>query len=93
MGAATLFRSAAGCAEVLSEQAPALVKLALQSREDSAAAARAQGAFRDGLIAMARESTAVALRELHRGLEDLDAFTRPQEPPASSPSRPYRTKP
>jgi hypothetical protein len=93
MGAATLLRAGAGCLEVLTDQGPALVKLAVESRAEGDRARRAENEFRDALIAIARDSSEVALRELRRGVEDLDAFTRPNEPPAQSPSRPYRTKP
>jgi hypothetical protein len=93
MGAATLLRAGAGCVELWSGRAPELFKLASESGAEEARGQRAQGAFRDCLIATARDSAEVAIRELRRGIDDLDAFTRPDEERAPSPSRPYKTKP
>jgi hypothetical protein len=93
MGAATVIRAGVGCAEVWAERAPSLMKLVSESREGTSSAGTAQGQFRDELLAMARDSSEVALRELRRGLEDLDTFTRPEENPAAAPRRPYKAKP
>ncbi len=92
MGAATLIRAGVGCVELWSERAPSLVKLSAESREQKAGAGKAQAEFRDELIAIARDSSEIALRELRRGLEDIDTFTRPDEEQASRPSRPYKAK-
>jgi hypothetical protein len=54
----------------------------------------AAAAFRDELIAMVRDSAEVSWREMRRGVDDLDAFTRPGQPDGRAlPSRPYRAKP
>jgi hypothetical protein len=54
----------------------------------------AQAAFRDELIALVRDSAEVSWREMRRGVDDLDAFTRPREPVGQAlPIRPYRAKP
>jgi hypothetical protein len=92
MSAASAIRAGVGCVELWSERAPSLVKLVSESRDGAASAGKAQGEFRDELIAIARDSSEVALRELRRGLEDLDTFTRPDERAARS-SRPYKAKP
>jgi hypothetical protein len=92
MGAASVIRAGVGCAELWSQRAPSLVKLVAESREQAIGAGKAQAQFRDELLAMARDSSEVALRELRRGLEDLDTFTRPDEEPAGPPTRPYRAK-
>jgi hypothetical protein len=92
MGAATLIRAGVACVELCSERAPSLLTLGAESREQTAGAGRAQAEFRDELIAIARDCSEVALRELRRGLEDLDTFTRPDEQQAARPSRPYKTK-
>jgi hypothetical protein len=53
---------------------------------------KAQAAFRDDLIALARDSAELSWRELRRGVDELDAFTRPHEEPGGRPQRPYRVK-
>jgi hypothetical protein len=93
MSAASVVRTGVGCLELWSQRAPSLIRLGFQSREQTAAADAAQAALRDELIAVARESAEVALRELRRGVVDLDTFTRPEERPSAEPSRPYRAKP
>lgn len=91
MGVATAFRTAVGWLELSTERAAPLVKLGLESQEGGGAG-RAQAEFRDELIAVARGFTEVAVRELRRGVDDLDAFTRPDEPRTGAPHRPYKTK-
>ena len=68
---------------------PAELRHAAESGDDESAQAR----FRDELIALARESSELALREIRRGLEDLDSFTRPDGDPEAAPRRAYRAKP
>jgi hypothetical protein len=92
MSAATAFRTGRGCLELCSERGASLVRLGLESQQAAENAARARGQFRDELIAMARDCTEIAVRELRRGVEDLDAFTRPEEPQAGRPRRPYKAK-
>jgi hypothetical protein len=54
----------------------------------------AGAAFRDELIVLVRESAEVSWREMRRGVDDLDAFTRPGGLDGRAlPSRPYRAKP
>jgi hypothetical protein len=93
MSAASVFRAGVGCVELWSERAPALLRLGAEAREATADAPRARAQFRDELIAAARDSSEIAVRELHRGLEDLDAFTRVDEELAGRPRRPYKAKP
>jgi hypothetical protein len=93
MGAASVVRAGIGCLELWSERLPPLVQLGRESEEERSDATQTEGQFRDGLIALARESSEIALRELKRGVHDLDAFTRPDEPPAEQAARPYRAKP
>jgi hypothetical protein len=71
---------------------PKLVKLGFESWESKANSGRAQAEFRDELIALARSSSEVALSELRRGVEDLDAFTRPKEEQTAQSKRPYKAK-
>ena len=79
MSAATVCRTGIGCAELLARRAPALMQLNLQTQGGSTDVAAAQARFRDELIALARDSSELALREIRRGIEDLDSFTRPEE--------------
>lgn len=94
VGAATAFRVGTGCLGVLRERTPPLVRLAVQASVGGADTERAQATFRDELIALARESSEVSWRELRRGVDDLDAWTRPRDQPANRRvRRPYRVKP
>jgi hypothetical protein len=93
MGAASVLRTGIGCLELWSERMPELAQVGSESRSDHVDAAQAEASFRDQLIALARESSEIALRELRRGVYDLDAFTRPDDPPAEKPARPYKAKP
>jgi hypothetical protein len=71
---------------------PALLQLGDRADAGDAGARAAEARFRDELIALARESSEIAMRELRRGLYDLDAFTRAEDPPAEGPARPYKAK-
>ena len=90
---ATAFRLGAGCLELLVARTPPLMKLAVRASAGGAGAGRAQAAFRDDFIGLARESAELSWRELRRAVDDLDAFTRPDEEPGERPHRPHRVKP
>jgi hypothetical protein len=92
--AATAFRVGASCLELLVQRTPPLVGLAVKASAGRAGTGRAQAAFRDELVALARDSAEVSWRELRRGVDDLDASTRPDEKHSElPPRRPYRVKP
>ena len=93
MGAASVVRTGIGCLQLWSERLPPLLQIGRESADGRSDSSQTEGQFRDGLIALARESSEIALRELARGVHDLDAFTRPDEPPAEQTARPYRAKP
>jgi hypothetical protein len=95
VGAATTFRVAAGCLELLVQRTPPLMTLALTASMGGPQGERAQATFRDELVGLARESAEVSWRELRRGVDQLDASTRPAQPATATPSRPrpYRVKP
>jgi hypothetical protein len=90
---ATAVRVGVGCLELFVERTPPLATLAVRASLGRTEAGRAQAAFRDDLIALARDWAEVSWRELRRGVDDLDAFTRPGDEPAAQPPRPYRVKP
>ena len=92
MSVATAFRTGLAWLELWSESAPKLMRLGFESWEGTTDSGKAQAEFRDELIAMARGSSEVALSELRRGVDDLDAFTRPEEGPTAKPKRPYKAK-
>ena len=53
----------------------------------------AEATLRDELVALARESAELSWRELRRGVDALDSYTRPIDTPRSdAPRRPYRVK-
>jgi hypothetical protein len=98
MTAATAARAGLGCVELWSARVPPLVKLASELADSAAPgqsphAGPARGRLRDEMLALARESAEVVLREVHRGVEDLDTFTRPHEETAGDPKRRARAKP
>jgi hypothetical protein len=93
VSSATAFRVGVGCLELLAQRTPLLMRLAVGASVGGAGTGKAQAAFRDDLIALARDSAEVSWRELRRGVDDFDAFTRPGEEPAARPHRPYRVKP
>jgi hypothetical protein len=89
----TAVRVGVGCLELWLERTPVLAKLAVRASAGGDGAGTAQAAFRDDFIALARDSAEVSWRELRRGIDDLDAFTRPDDEPGERPHRPYRVKP
>jgi hypothetical protein len=89
---ATALRVGASCLELLLERTPPLVRLAVAASLGGDETSRAQAAFRDDLIALARDSAELSWRELRRGVDALDAFTRPAEEPDVRPHRPHRVK-
>ena len=90
---ATAARVAFGCAELWAKRTPPLVGLALSASLGNGGAERqAQSAFRDEMLALARKSAEVSWREMRRGVDDLDAFTRPRAEPGAKPHRPHRVK-
>jgi hypothetical protein len=93
VGATTTFRVAAGCAELVARRTPPLMTLALKASLGGPGTERAQLTFRDELVGLARDSAEVSWRELRRGVDQLDASTRPAQPAsARPPDRPYRVK-
>jgi hypothetical protein len=92
MSAATAFRTGIGCLELWTESAPKLMKLGVESWEAKDGSGKAQLEFRDELIGLARGSSELALSELRRGVDDLDAFTRPEEGQTAQTTRPYKAK-
>jgi hypothetical protein len=68
------------------------MRLGFESWEATGNSGRAQAEFRDELIAMARGSSEIALSELRRGVDDLDAFTRPEDAQTRGSTRPYKAK-
>jgi hypothetical protein len=90
VSAATSVRAGVGFAELVARRVPRLVGLALQSTAGTQPAAK-QSAFRDELLGLARESAELSWRELRRGVDTLDLYTRSGS--ESGPRRPYRVKP
>jgi hypothetical protein len=78
---------------LVSERAASLATLEAEARGANGEAGRASAELRDQLMAIARECSELTVRELQRGLEDLDDLTRPGEEPSEQANRPYRTKP
>jgi hypothetical protein len=92
VSSATAFRVGLGCVQLAAKRTPTLVRLAVTASLGDGKTHRAQAAFRDDLIALARESAELSWRELRRGVDDFDAFTRPDDGPGARPHRAYRVK-
>ena len=94
VSAATAIRVGTNCLGLIAQRLPPLFRLALASAATRGEIGVAEAAFRDELIALARDSAEVSWREMRRGVDELDAFTRTGEPDGRArASRPYRAKP
>lgn len=89
---ATAVRLSTGCLELLATRTPPLMALAVRGSLGGPDTAASQAAFRDGLVALARDTAERSWHELRRGVDRLDAATRPVEADGG-PRRPYRVKP
>lgn len=49
--------------------------------------------LRDDLIGVFRRTAEASWHEMRRGIDDLEAFTRPEGDESRAPGRPYRVKP
>lgn len=93
VGAATALRVGAGCAGLLGRRSGPLVILAVQASLGAGGRAT-EATLREELVALARESAELSWREMRRGVDAFDAYTRPiDRPRGASPFRPYRVKP
>jgi hypothetical protein len=92
VSSATAFRVGVSCLDLAVRRTPPLVRLALTATLGGQDTRKAQAAFRDDIIALARESAELSWRELRRGVDELDTLTRPEDKPGAQPQRPYRVK-
>jgi hypothetical protein len=95
VGATTALRVGTGCALLVRRRSGPLVSLAVRASFGRAGpeTQAVEATLRDELVALARESAELSWRELRRGVDALDSFTRPVEWPHSGPPRrPYRVK-
>ncbi len=93
VGSATALRVGVGCLELLADRTPPLVRLAVRASVGADASGRAGATFRDDLLALASDAAEVSWHELRRGVDELDALTRPRGEPGPPPRRPHRVKP
>ena len=94
VSAATAVRIGAGCLTLVARRTPPLVRLAVRGSAGRDAG-EAQWAFRDELIALARDCAEVSWHHMRRAVDELDAITRPVDgapPAAPEVYRPYRVK-
>jgi hypothetical protein len=93
MASATAIRVSMSCLGLLAERGPPLVRLGLTASA-GVEAGKAQAEFRDELLALIRDAAEATWREARKGIDDLDAYTRPggnNAPRALR--RPQRVKP
>ena len=94
VSATTAIRVGTRCAELIVRRLPPLLRLALETSAGRGEPGAAEAAFRDEVIAVVRDSAEVSWREMRRGVDELDVFTRPGAPDGRAlQSRPYRAKP
>jgi hypothetical protein len=75
------------------ERIPSLARLALDASRNGPDADVAAFALRDELIGLVRDSSEASWRRLRRGVDELDALTRPRETDvAPTPRRRHRVK-
>jgi len=90
---ATVLRVSVSTLALLVDRTPPLLRLAVTASAGPDNG-RAQAAFRDELLALTRDAAELTWRELRKGIDDLDAFTRPDEGDAARAHlRPQRVKP
>jgi hypothetical protein len=92
VSSATAVRVARGWMNLWAEQAPPLAGLAVAASVGRREQPGAEAAFRDKVIGMAREATEISWREMRRGIDELDALTRPRPGAGDRPNRPHRVK-
>jgi hypothetical protein len=95
VSSATGFRVGVSWLGLWAVRTPPLARLAVLAALGGSEGSRAQAAFRDDLLALARESAEASWREMRRGVDELDALTRRDdgEPSGAPPRRPNRVKP
>lgn len=91
VSAATALRVGASWAELWTRRTAPLVGLAVKASTTDTNGASA-AALRDELLALLRDSAEASWRELRRGVDDFDSFTR-HDDEQPRPRRPYRVKP
>ena len=90
---ATAFRVGVSWLGLAVERTPPLTRLAVMAALGGSEGGTAEATFRDDLLALARDSADASWREIRRGVDDLDRFTRSdEESPGDRPHRPYRVK-
>jgi hypothetical protein len=87
VGALTAARAGSRCLFTVATGTPPLMRTGVRAL---VGAAPAQWTFRDDFIALAHDTADICWREARRGLDELDAYTRPARD--EGPERPYRVK-
>jgi hypothetical protein len=91
---ATALRVGRSSVGLFAQRLPPLIRLAVEGSAGLGGARRAEAAFRDELIGLARDSAELSWREMRRGVDDLEALTRTDGRSLPDVSRrPYRVKP
>ena len=89
---ATAFRVGVRWLGLSAKRTAPLMRLAVRASLGGSDGGRAQAEFRDNLLALARDGADVSWCEMRRGLDELDAFTRPHEDEPIEYRRPNRVK-
>ena len=92
VSSATAFRVGVGWLSLWADRTQPLIRLAVLASRGGAEAGRARAELRDDFIALGRDAAEAAYREMRRGVDEFDAFTRPDEDAPPEPRRPHRVK-
>jgi hypothetical protein len=92
VSSATAFRVGVAWLGLCADRTPPLMRLAVLASLGGAEASRARVELRDDLIALGRDAAEASYREMRRGVDEFDAFTRPDEDPHPEPRRSHRVK-
>jgi hypothetical protein len=92
VSSATAFRVGVTWLGLWAERTPPLIRLGVRASLGGAGAGRARAELRDDLIAIGRDAAEASFREMRRGVDEFDAFTRPDEDEPPEPRRRNRVK-
>jgi len=92
VSSATAFRVGVGWLGLWADRTPPLLRRAVLSSLGGAESRRARAELRDDLIALGRDAAETSYREMRRGVDEFDAFTRPAEDAPPQPRRRHRVK-
>jgi hypothetical protein len=92
VSSATAFRVGVGWLSLWADRTPPLLRLAVLASLGGVEAGRARAEIRDDLLALGRDAAESSYREMRRGVDEFDAFTRADDGGPPAPVRRHRVK-